>query len=107
MAAIVRPVSAQAGTAWRGFNPGAWQTGVDVRDFIQRNYNPYEGEGDFLKGPTQRTQGLWQSLQPLLAREREKGVIDVSQVPSGILSHAPGYIDIDRVINVALQTYAH
>jgi formate C-acetyltransferase len=83
-----------------------WQRGVDVRNFIQLNYSPYEGDGAFLQGPTPRTRVLWESLQPLLAEEREKGILDVSQVPSSILAHGPGYIDKDREIIVGLQTDA-
>jgi formate C-acetyltransferase len=92
--------------AWRSFAPGKWQTQVNVREFIQRNYTPYEGDGSFLQGATQRTMDLWQKLQPLLEKEREKGVLDVSQIPSGITSHEPGYIDKDREIIVGLQTDA-
>ena len=95
-----------ANTAWRGFAPGVWQERVDVRDFIQLNYTPYEGDGAFLQGPTERTLGIWKTLQPLLAKEREKGILDVSQVPSGILAHEPGYIDKDNEIIVGLQTDA-
>jgi len=92
--------------AWRGLTPGLWQSGVNVRDFIQRNYTPYEGDGAFLQGATPRTRGMWETLQPLLAKEREKGVLDVSQVPSGILAHTPGYIDKEHEIIVGLQTDA-
>jgi formate C-acetyltransferase len=92
--------------SWRGFMPGIWQSRVNLRDFIQHNYTPYEGDGSFLSGPTERTTSLWQSLTPLLAEEREKGIIDVSQVPSGILAHGPGYIDRDNEIIVGLQTEA-
>ena len=92
--------------AWTGFAPGSWQTRVNLREFIQRNYTPYEGEGDFLAGPTDRTRGLWKTLQPLLAQEREKGILDVSQVPSSILAHAPGYIDKANELIVGLQTDA-
>ncbi|HEY5713450.1 MAG TPA: formate C-acetyltransferase [Allosphingosinicella sp.] len=92
--------------AWRDFAPGNWQTGVDVRDFIQRNYTPYEGDGGFLEGPTERTTGLWATMQPLLAEERKNGILDVSQVPSDILAHAPGYIDKENEIIVGLQTDA-
>src|SRR5438309_4352081 len=90
--------------AWRGFIPGSWQERVNVREFIQRNYAPYEGDAAFLAGPTQRTRDLWQDIGPLLLQEREKGVLDVSQVPSGILAHEPGYIDKDKEIIVGLQT---
>jgi formate C-acetyltransferase len=92
--------------AWRSFAPGAWQRRVHVRDFIQLNYTPFEGDAAFLAGPTERTRGLWEKLLPMLAEERAKGVLDVSQVPSGILAHAPGYIDKGREIIVGLQTDA-
>jgi formate C-acetyltransferase len=92
--------------AWRAFLPGIWQSRVNLRDFIQHNYTPYEGDGSFLCGPTERTTALWQQLTPLLAEEREKGILDVSQVPSGILAHGPGYIDRDKEIIVGLQTEA-
>jgi formate C-acetyltransferase len=91
---------------WRGFTPGMWQRSVNVREFIQRNYTPYEGDHTFLQGPTPRTLGIWKTLQPLFAQEREKGILDVDQVPSSILAHAPGYIDQDREIIVGLQTDA-
>ena len=103
MSAILKPPSEQWEIAWRGFAPGTWQHRVNLRDFIQRNYTPYEGDGAFLAGPTQRTRNMWQTLQPLLAKEREKGVLDVSQVPSGILAHAPGYIDKANEIIVGLK----
>lgn len=92
--------------AWRGFRSGQWQTRVDVRDFIQRNYTPYEGDAAFLTGATVRTRALWDKLLDLLAQERHKGVLDVSQVPSTILAHAPGYIDRDLELIVGLQTDA-
>lgn len=92
--------------AWRGFMPGVWQERINLRDFIQHNYNPYEGDGAFLAGPTQRTEALWQKIVPLLAMEREKGVLDVSQIPSGILAHDPGYVDKEKEIIVGLQTEA-
>jgi len=83
-----------------------WQDRVNVREFIQRNYTPYEGDHAFLQGPTARTKTMWQTLAPLLAKEREKGILGVSQVPSGILAHAAGYIDRDNEIIVGLQTDA-
>ena len=92
--------------AWRGFAPGSWRSRVNVREFIQRNYTPYEGDSSFLQGATDRTRGIWKTLQPLLAQEREKGILDVSQVPSGILAHAPGYIDKANELIVGLQTEA-
>jgi formate C-acetyltransferase len=91
---------------WRGFVGGWWQNHVDVREFIQKNYTPYEGDESFLAGPTERTTKVWEELLPMLAEEREKGVLAVSQEPSGILAHAPGYIDKESEIIVGLQTDA-
>ena len=106
MSANPKAMSEWQDDAWRGFAPGAWQTRVNLRDFIQRNYKPYEGDGKFLAEATPRTKKMWETLQPLLAKEREKGVLDVSQVPSGILAHGPGYIDKANEIIVGLQTDA-
>ena len=93
--------------AWAGFVPGPWADGVDVRDFIQRNYTPYEGHDTFLAGPTPRTTALWQTLAAMFPEEREKGIFDVdASTPSTIVSHAPGYIDQDNEIIVGLQTDA-
>ena len=83
MATQPTPPNEQTEVAWRGFASGNWKKRVDVRDFIQSNYTPYEGDGSFLQGPTERTTGMWRTLQPLLDEEREKGVLDVSQIPSG------------------------
>jgi formate C-acetyltransferase len=106
MSAVLKPAHEQWQIAWRGFAPGTWQSRVNVREFIQRNYTPYEEDSAFLQGATERTRSLWQKLQPLLAREREKGVLDVSQVPSSILAHGPGFIDKDLELIVGLQTDA-
>src|SRR4051812_7447754 len=106
MAANLKAVKEQSNDAWRGFAPGAWQDRVNVRDFIQRNYTPYEEDSSFLQGPTPRTLKMWDTLKPLLDAEREKGILDVSQVPSSILAHAPGYIDKANEIIVGLQTDA-
>jgi formate C-acetyltransferase len=106
MATQPKPTREQWEMAWRGFAPGTWQSRVNVREFIQRNYTPYEGDGAFLQAATERTRELWQKLQPLLAKERDKGILDVSQVPSSILAHEPGYIDKEREIIVGLQTDA-
>ena len=81
MASIPKVENERWDVAWRGFAPGSWQSRVNVREFIQRNYTPYEGDGAFLQGATERTRGMWQTLQPLLAKEREKGILDVSQIP--------------------------
>ena len=106
MASIPKVENERWDVAWRGFAPGSWQSRVNVREFIQRNYTPYEGDGAFLQGATERTRGMWQTLQPLLAKEREKGILDVSQIPSSILAHEPGYIDKENEIIVGLQTEA-
>jgi len=94
------------GNAWRDFVGGSWQNHVDVREFIQKNYTPYEGDERFLRGATERTKKLWDKLSPLFHEERERGVLAVSQVPSGILAHAPGYIEKKSEIIVGLQTEA-
>src|SRR5262245_57297126 len=91
---------------WRDFIGGWWQNHVDVREVIQKNYTPYEGDESFLAGATERTKKLWQKLSPLFEEERKKGVLAVSQAPSGILAHEPGYIDRDAEIIVGLQTDA-
>lgn len=96
-----------ASIAWRGFTSGPWQDGIDVRDFIQRNYTPYEGDDTFLAGPTERTTGIWNTLSAMFPEEREKGVYDVDpHTPAAITAHAPGYIDRDRELIVGLQTDA-
>ena len=93
--------------AWKGFTPGPWADHIDVRDFIQRNYTPYEGDSAFLAGPTARTTGVWAKLSAMFPAEREKGVYDVDQhTPSTITSHAPGYIDQANELIVGLQTDA-
>jgi formate C-acetyltransferase len=92
--------------AWRGFASGAWEKHIDVRDFIQRNYTPYEGDRAFLAPATERTLELWARLGDLFAAERKRGVLDVSQIPSSITAHDPGYIDRDLELIVGLQTDA-
>ena len=89
---------------WHGFQDGLWQTAIDVRDFIQRNYEPYHGDGSFLVSATTRTKHLRSTVNELFAEERRKGVFDVSDVPSTITAHAPGYIDRTHEIIVGLQT---
>jgi formate C-acetyltransferase len=97
---------APARDAWRGFAPGPWTEGVDVRDFIQRNYAPYDGDASFLTPATERTRALWERLGTLFEEERRRGVLDVSQTPSTITAHEPGYIDRDAELIVGLQTDA-
>ena len=105
--AIVHPnTSEEVISPWQGFKTGLWQKEINVRDFIQQNYQPYEGEGSFLAPATQRTKNLWNRLNELFVEERKKGVLDVSQIPSSITSHGPGYIDRENEIIVGLQTEA-
>ncbi|MFW5680137.1 MAG: formate C-acetyltransferase [Pseudomonadota bacterium] len=106
MCALAKPAATGAREAWRGFRGTGWRERIDVRDFIQRNYTPYEGDAAFLASATERTDALWKKLLPLLAEERAKGVLDVSQVPSSITAHGPGYIDRDLELIVGLQTDA-
>ena len=91
---------------WRGFRGGLWENDIDVRDFVQQNYTPYEGGGGFLAGPTARTQRIWAKLSELFVEERKKGVLGVSQIPSSITAHGPGYIDRESEVIVGLQTEA-
>jgi len=93
-------------SAWEGFTPGIWQKEINVRNFIQQNYEPYYGDEAFLSPPTDRTKKLWKHLNDLFIEERKTGVLDVSQIPSSIISHAPGYIDRQNEIIVGLQTEA-
>src|SRR4029079_17009585 len=98
--------TAPAVSPWEGFQTGLWKSEINVRDFIQQNYHPYDGDGSFLKAATPRTLGIWKKLTDLFVEERKKGVLDVSQVPSSITAHAPGYIDRENEIIVGLQTDA-
>ncbi|KFF61010.1 formate acetyltransferase [Cryobacterium sp. MLB-32] len=103
----IRSATHDAPTAWAGFAAGPWQRGIDVRDFIQRNYTPYEGDAAFLAGPTPRTLGIWKRLTAMFPDERARGVYDVdATTPASITAHAPGYIDRDNEIIVGLQTDA-
>jgi formate C-acetyltransferase len=91
---------------WEGFHTGLWQKEIDVRDFIQQNYRPYEGDETFLAAATSRTKRIWERLNELFAEERRKGVLDISPIPSSITAHGPGYIDRENEIIVGLQTEA-
>ena len=94
------------GNEWEGFAGGNWQEEIDVRDFIQRNYTPYEGDGSFLAPATARTQKLLKKLENLLALEREfGGVLDIdTQTVTSLLNYKPGYLDKENEIIVGLQT---
>ena len=92
--------------AWNTFVSGDWQKEINVRDFIQKNYTPYDGDGSFLAGPTDRTQAVRAQFDALLAEEREKGgvrSIDTETVIN-ITAFGPGYLDREREIIVGLQT---
>jgi len=92
--------------AWEGFRGVLWQREINVRAFIQLNYTPYEGDETFLAPATERTRAIWGTLTQLFVEERKKGVLDISQIPTSITAHPPGYIDRDREIIVGLQTDA-
>ncbi|MDF7826767.1 formate C-acetyltransferase [Pontiellaceae bacterium B12227] len=96
-----------AGNAWNGFNDGSWKKKVDVRDFIQCNYTPYEGDDSFLAPPTEATSNLWKQVSGLMKEELGKGVLDAdTNIPSTIVSHEAGYIDKSLEKIVGLQTEA-
>ena len=91
---------------WKDFTPGVWQNEINVRDFIQKNYTPYEGDESFLQGPTKETTELWDQVMELTAREREAGgVLDMdTRVISTITSHGPGYLEKSKEKIVGFQT---
>lgn len=91
---------------WQGFKGSKWQDEVDVRDFIQNNYKPYNGDESFLEGPTESTNTLWEKLQKLQKEERAKGgVLDMeTEVVSSLTAYGPGYLDKDLEKVVGLQT---
>ena len=82
---------------WNGFNTGEWEQEINVRDFIQKNYTPYEGDSSFLADATERTKKLWNEVLDLYKKERDNGgVLAVStDIASTITSHDAGYIDKD------------
>ncbi len=93
--------------AWEGFRSGEWRHLINVRNFIQRNYTPYEGDEAFLTGTTERTERVWEKCRALIVEEVKKGIIDVeTSVVSGIDNFAPGYIDKENEVIVGLQTDA-
>ncbi len=93
--------------AWEGFVLGKWSNDeINVRDFIQKNYTPYDGDGSFLAGPTERTTKLWDIILDLQKKEREMGGVLAADtdIIATLTSHAPGYIDKDLEQIVGLQT---
>ncbi len=92
---------------WEGFVPGRWSnTSVNVRDFIQKNFTPYDGDESFLAGPTEATKKLWAQVMDLSEKEREAGgVLDMdTKIVSTITSHGAGYLDKDLEQIVGFQT---
>lgn len=91
---------------WQGFKGTKWQDEVDVRDFIQNNYTPYDGDESFLVGSSKATEKLWDELQKLQKEERSKnGVLDMeTEIVSSITAYKPGYLDKDLEKIVGLQT---
>ena len=91
---------------WKDFNrQGEWTKEIDVRSFIQANYIPYDGDESFLANATDKSLKLWNKIQELYKKEREKGVLDVdTKTPSGIDRYAAGYVDKDLELIVGLQT---
>lgn len=88
---------------WEGFKDGSWKEQIDVRNFIQNNYTPYEGDSSFLAGATENTKKLWNEVSELFKKERENGVLDVdTKTVSGIDAYEPGYIDkaIEKIVGV-------
>lgn len=103
---MATPIEATANDAWRSFNSGNWDKEIDVRDFIQKNYTPYEGEASFLSGSTEKTKQVWQALEEnYLSVERKKRVFDVdTDTPADIDAFAPGRICEEDDVIVGLQT---
>ncbi|MBQ8795917.1 MAG: formate C-acetyltransferase [Clostridia bacterium] len=91
---------------WIGFKSGVWQEEINVRDFIQTNYQEYTGDASFLKGATERTQSLMKKVEGLFALERQfGGVLDIDTATvSSLTSYSPGYIDKENEIIVGMQT---
>ena len=89
------------------FKGSNWKHEIDVRDFIQSNYEPYDGNEDFLTEATERTKSLWNKLSEMFEVERKKGVYDAeTRLPQSIDTYGAGYIDRDNEVIVGLQTDA-
>ena len=91
---------------WEGFSPGIWEKEINVRDFIQKNYTPYDGDDAFLADATENTKELWEQVMDLSRQEREKGgVLDMdTKIISTITSHGPGYLNKEKETIVGFQT---
>lgn len=89
----------------KDFKGSNWKREIDVRDFIQANYEPYNGDESFLTGPSEKTKKLWSILSDLFEVEREKGVYDAeTKLPQSLDTYGAGYIDKDSEVVVGLQT---
>lgn len=93
--------------SWAGFKGDAWKHEINVRDFIQNNYTPYEGDESFLASSSEKTKKVWDKLTEMFKEERERGVYDTeTKLPQTITTYGPGYIDRDNEVIVGLQTDA-
>ncbi len=92
---------------YKGFKGGAWETEINVPDFIKQNYTPYEGDASFLEGSTEATDKLWAKLSEMFKVEKEKGIYDAeTKIPSAVDAYGAGYIEKDLETIVGLQTDA-
>ena len=90
--------------SWAGFKGDAWKHEINVRDFIQNNYTPYEGDESFLASSSEKTKKVWDKLTEMFKEERERGVYDTeTKLPQTITTYGPGYIDRDNEVIVGLQ----
>ncbi|MEM8805497.1 MAG: formate C-acetyltransferase [Cyanobacteria bacterium P01_G01_bin.38] len=100
-----KPLQTNPVQPWRQFSLGPWVDEINVRDFIQRNYSPYSGNGEFLARISDRTRRLWEKVTVLMQLERERGILEADdRLPTGITAHAPGYVDPTLEKVVGLQT---
>ena len=91
--------------AWEGFKGEIWKKSINVREFIQENYKPYEGNEDFLQGPTEASTKLWEELSEMFKVEKENGIYDAEiKTPSSVDAYGAGYINKELEVIVGLQT---
>ena len=83
-------------TAWKGFREGAWMDGINVRNFIQKNYTLYEGDDAFLAGISPKTKAVWDKCSDLIVEEIQKGIIDVETTSSPASTTSPPAISTGR-----------
>ena len=85
--------------AWEGFKGDAWKNSINVRSFIQENYNPYEGDDSFLEGATEASTKLWTKLTEMFKVELKKGIYDAeTKIPSAVDAYGAGYIEKARLV---------